>query len=375
MPQTMFDDEDGTLAMLRDSVSGFAEANPGALSLRARRAAEADLDAEAWRGMAEAGWLGLLLPEDLGGSGLGLAEQAVLSESLGRSLLTEPVAQLAVFAGTLLKTSPDTAERTRLATGLAGGSVIASPAWQGANAHAATVSAKPSDGGYRLDGSYHFVAAPRSATDFLAIARSDDGLLLLSVPSGSEGLSVSVRPSVDGSLLGRIDLNGVYVPASRVLSRGNAVDAALEEAIDTTRLALAAELAGLASRALEITVDYTRSRVQFGKPIASFQVIQHRLVDMWGDAEFACAAVVNAAERARRDDAFSTKQAILAAKARAGDAATSVARRAIHLHGAMGFTDECDIGLYLKRAIALNAALGQPEALRLEFVARERAAA
>lgn len=375
MPQTMFDDEDGTLAMLRDSVSGFAEANPGAQSLRARREAEADLDAEIWRGMAEAGWLGLLLPENLGGSGLGLAEQAVLSESLGRSLLTEPVAQLAVFAGILLKTSPDTAERTRLAIGLADGSVIASPAWQGADAHAATVSAKPFDSGYRLDGSYHFVAAPRSATDFLALAHSDDGLLLLSVSSGSEGLSVSVRPSVDGSLLGRLDLNGVAVPGSRVLARGNAVDAALEEAIDTTRLALAAELAGLASRALEITVDYTRSRVQFGKPIASFQVIQHRLVDMWGDAEFACAAVVNAAERARRDDAFSAKQAILAAKARAGDAATSVARRAIHLHGAMGFTDECDIGLYLKRAITLNAALGQPDALRLEFVARERAAA
>jgi hypothetical protein len=114
--------------------------------------------------------------------------------------------------------------------------------------------------------------------------------------------------------------------------------------------------------------------VQFGKPIASFQVVQHRLVDMWSDAEFACAAVVNAVETLALGDARAGRLAVLAAKARAGDAAVSICRRAVHLDGAMGFTDECDIGLYLKRAISLNATLGQPEDLRLEFVNLERAA-
>jgi alkylation response protein AidB-like acyl-CoA dehydrogenase len=95
---------------------------------------------------------------------------------------------------------------------------------------------------------------------------------------------------------------------------------------------------------------------------------------MWGDAEFACAAVVNAVETAVLGGSKDATLATLAAKARAGDAAVSVARRSVHLHGAMGFTDECDIGLYLKRAINLNATLGQPEALRLQFVALERAA-
>jgi alkylation response protein AidB-like acyl-CoA dehydrogenase len=114
--------------------------------------------------------------------------------------------------------------------------------------------------------------------------------------------------------------------------------------------------------------------VQFGKPIASFQVIQHRLVDMWSDVAFACAAVVNAAEALEAGDSKAGCLAVLAAKARAGDAAISVCRRAVHLHGAMGFTDECDIGLYLKRAVSLNATLGQPESLRLEFVKLERAA-
>jgi len=165
-----------------------------------------------------------------------------------------------------------------------------------------------------------------------------------------------------------------FVPADCVLASGDRCDAALERALCRARLALAAELAGIASSALERTVAYTRDRVQFGKPIASFQAIQHRLVDMWMEAEFACSAVANAADALEAGDGVAGQLAVLAAKARAGDAAFSICRRAVHLYGAMGFTDECDIGLYLKRAISLNASLGQPEQLRLQFVNLERAA-
>lgn len=374
MPQTMFDDPDGTLTMLRDSVAGFAAQNPGAKTLRARRAAQEDLDRDIWNGMAEAGWLGLSLPEEMGGSGLGLREQAVLSEALGRELITEPLAQLAVFAGSLVAAFPENAEALRLAQGIADGSLIVSPLWQGRDAKRANAVLKRSGNALRLSADYHFVSAPNSASDFLVVAESDEGLVLASVDSKVEGISVSLRPSVDGSRIGSIAFADVEIAGDRVLATGPAVEDALARAIEVTRLALAAELAGIASRALEITVGYTRNRVQFGKPIASFQAVQHRLVDMWGDAEFACAAVVNAAETAASGSVKDTTLATLAAKARAGDAAVSVARRSVHLHGAMGFTDECDIGLYLKRAINLNATLGQPEALRLQFVALERAA-
>ena len=118
-----------------------------------------------------------------------------------------------------------------------------------------------------------------------------------------------------------------------------------------------------------ITVEYTRQRVQFGKPIASFQVIQHRLVDMWMQAELASAAVRNAAELCvGNSQAAAAGTAILAAKARASDAASMICRNAIHLHGAMGYTDECDIGLYLKRAINLGALLGNADAMRRLFI-------
>ncbi len=374
MPQTMFDDPDGTLAMLRDSVAGFAAQNPGAKTLRERRAAKADLNRNIWSGMAEAGWLGLSLPEAMGGLGLGMREQAVLSEALGRELISEPLAQLAVFAGSLVAAFPASAEAQRLGQGIADGSLIVSPLWQGRDAGRASAVIKRSGNALLLSGDYHFVSAPSSATEFLVVAESDEGLALASVDAKSEGISVGLRPSVDGSRIGSITLSRVEISGERVVATGPDVEDALARAIEVTRLALAAELAGIASRALEITVGYTRNRVQFGKPIASFQAVQHRLVDMWGDAEFACAAVVNAAETAVSGEIKDATLATLAAKARAGDAAVSVTRRSVHLHGAMGFTDECDIGLYLKRAINLNATLGQPEALRLQFVALERAA-
>lgn len=370
----ILDDPDGTLAMLRDSVSGFAARHEGPAGMRARRDAGKDLDREAWTAMAEAGWLGLHLPEDMGGAALGVAEQAVLSEALGRALITEPLAQLSVFSGVLL-THCNGAECNRLAGGLVAGTSIVAPAWQGRNGKASPVTARKEGDEFVLTGEIRHVSAPSSATDFLTLAEMSGEWMLFAVPAGVRGLTVDTAPTLDGALLGRLKLDGVTLPQSAVLASGNVVSAALDEAVAMTRLALAAELAGLATAAIEQTIAYTRERVQFGKPIASFQVVQHRLVDMWSDAEFASAAVVNAVETLSDGFGRAADLAILSAKARAGDAAVTITRRAIHLYGAMGFTDACDIGLFMKRAVALNATLGQPEELRLQFVALESAAA
>lgn len=374
MPEIILEDPDGTYAMLRDSVAAFAQRFDGAKALRARRGAGRDLDRDIWSAMAEAGWLGLMLPEELGGAGLGLSEQAILSEALGRALITEPLAQLSVFSGTLLAGAEPGAERSRLAEGLISGSLVVSPAWQTIDGGYAAVAATIDADGVALKGSADLVVAASSADVFLVLARSNDERVLISVPAGSEGLSVSERPTVDGATLAQLRFDGCRVAAGQVLARSLLGSALLDEAIQATRLALAAELAGAGSKALEATVDYTKERVQFGKPIASFQAIQHRLVDMWSAAEFSCGAIVNALERLADEPGKPAALAVLAAKARAGDAAVDITRKAIHLHGAMGFTDECDIGLYMKRAVNLNATLGNPAQLRLQFVALERAA-
>jgi alkylation response protein AidB-like acyl-CoA dehydrogenase len=373
MPQSIFDDAEGMLAMLRDSVATLASRQPGAASVRRKRAAGADTDIALWKAMAEAGWTGILVPEELGGTGLSLTEQAVVSEALGRALICEPLAAGAVFSSVLLARAPASAGRDRLVAGLVDGSLILAPAWMDVAGAAVQARAAP-DGGYILSGAKRHVDLAVSATDLLVVAAVDDGVGLFSVPAGLAGMSVETAAGVDGAAIGKVRFDQCRLPDEALIARAPGEAELLDEAVGHARVALAAELAGIASRAVEVTIDYTRARVQFGKPIASFQAIQHRLVEMWSDAEFACAAVVNAVETLRDGDARAGRLAVLAAKARAGDAAVSICRRAVHLHGAMGFTDECDIGLYLKRAISLNATLGQPEDLRLEFVNLERAA-
>lgn len=373
MPQAILDDPDGTVAMLRDSVATLASRFPGPASVRAKRAGGRDGDAALWQAMAEAGWTGILLPEDLGGAGLTLAEQVALSEALGRALVSEPIATSAVLSSCLLGQAAQSAERDRLASGLVDGNLVLAPAWMDMHDRA-TVARTATGGDFTLSGAKRHVDFALSATDFLVVAETPDGAGLFSVPVGIAGLSVETAPGVDGAAIGTIRFDQCALPAESLIAEASSPNSLLDEPVLNARVALAAELAGLGSRAVEITIDYTRGRVQFGKPIASFQVIQHRLVDMWTDAEFACAAVVNAVDTMAHGDARAAQMAVLAAKARAGDAAISICRRAVHLHGAMGFTDECDIGLYLKRATGLNATLGQPEDLRLEFVNLERAA-
>jgi len=373
MPEIILEDPDGTLAMLRDSVAAFAQRFDGAKTLRARRDTGRDLDRDIWSAMAEAGWLGLMLPEELGGAELGLREQTILSEALGRALITEPLAQLSVFSGTLLAGAAPCAERSRLADGLISGSLIVSPVWQAVGGGFAAITATSNEAGVTLSGTAELVVAASSADVFLVVARCNDERVLISVPANSDGVSVSERPTVDGATLAQVKFADCHVAGENVLARGILESGLLDEAIQATRLTLAAELAGAGSKALEATVDYTRERVQFGKPIASFQAIQHRLVDMWSAAEFSCAAIVNALERLDDEPGKPAALAVLAAKSRAGDAAIDITRKAIHLHGAMGFTDECDIGLYMKRAVNLNATLGNPAQLRLQFVALERA--
>jgi alkylation response protein AidB-like acyl-CoA dehydrogenase len=372
MPRITLDDPDDTLSLLRESVTQFSAQHDGGRLLRNKRERAGDLDKTIWSAMAQAGWTSLLLPEDLGGAGLGMREQAILSEALGRALIAEPLASTAVLSSALVAAAPDSQERRRLVEGIAGGQLIVTPAWQ--DKAGMVASATREADGFVLNGAKPFVDAARSATDFLVAAMSVDASVLLSVPADTPGVLIADRPGIDGAAVATVSFVECFVPSNRVLKNGDGCEALLEQALLQARLALAAELAGIASSALERTIAYTRDRVQFGKPIASFQSIQHRLVDMWMDAELACAAVANAVAALEADDGQAVWLAVLAAKARAGDAAFSICRRAVHLHGAMGFTDECDIGLYLKRAISLNASLGQPEQLRLQFVNLERAA-
>lgn len=362
--------------MLRRSVESFAERNPGPGRLRAQRQRGGTLDRETWQAMAGAGWIGVTLGEELGGPGLSERELVVIAEALGRNLAPAPFAALSVLAPSLLAECPPSAERDRLCRGIVDGSVIAPVAWQPPRGNGAELPARAERvaGGWHIAGARAFVDAATAATDFLVLTQVEGGIALFSVAESRPGVGLAFRPGIDGIALATLKLADCRVGDDALLARAPGIEALFARPLARTRLALAAELSGLANRALDIAIEYTKTRIQFGKPIASFQVIQHRLVDMWMQAELASAAVRNAVEAAGRGGSAAAR-AIFAAKARAADAASMVCRNAVHLHGAMGYTDECDIGLYMKRAVSLGAMLGNADEMRRLFIEAEQAAA
>src|SRR4051794_28436254 len=210
MPQIALRDDDGTLTILRDSIAGFAKQNPGPPRLRAERTARRGVDPAIWTQFAEAGWIGLMLPEDAGGPGLTIREQVIVSEALGRALAPEPYATLSVFASALLAGAARNAERDRLCAGIISGSAIVSVAWQdkagSADAESPSTKALARDGGWSIDGAKVFVDGSGAATDFLVVAETDGAAALFSVPSDTAGLTLTARPGIDGSEIAEIAL-------------------------------------------------------------------------------------------------------------------------------------------------------------------------
>jgi alkylation response protein AidB-like acyl-CoA dehydrogenase len=319
------------------------------------------------RELAEAGVFGVTIPEEHGGLGMGLAAGGVIAEEVGRVLAPEPVvAGIGLSLGLLRRLCPDHAKLAQIV----GGETVLTAAWQerGPNGAPAEASCRFADG--KLTGSKAWVVGAAGADGILVVAEGEDGPVLALAEAAAEGLSVDRRAQADGSAMGELSFSGT--PAEE-LARGAAVSEALADAINDATALAAAELVGLSERALEITVDYIKTREQFDKPIGAFQVIQHRAVDLHIMREVAQAGVREAL--ALMDgETDTTARARLAsrAKARAVTAARRITRDAIQMHGAVGYTDEYDIGLYLNRALVLSAWLGDDaHHRRIWFEARE----
>ncbi|HKA45833.1 MAG TPA: acyl-CoA dehydrogenase family protein [Burkholderiales bacterium] len=349
--------------MLADSVSGFIGRGPDLARVRKLRDDPREHDPAIWKQMADLGWLGILVPERYGGLGLGLAEMAIVARGLARALAPEPLTACAVLAASVLVEGENGELKTVELPKLVAGDTLVALAWQ-ENAGvfdpaAIHCRAAPFEGGYKLSGTKRFVSGSAQADAFLVSAGIENELALLWVPRATAGATVALEPLADGRSFGTLTLNDALVPKSRVVTAGAPASAALALALDHGAAIAGAELLGVMDRALEMSLEYLRTRVQFGKPIGSFQALQHRAVDLHIHRELASAVLdetLGALDR-RPDPG---RRAALASrlKARCADAALKITREAIQLHGAIGFTDEYDAGLYLKRALTLAAWLG-----------------
>ena len=338
---------DDTLDLIADVAASFATRD--ADRVRGLRDQGGAVDREMWRRLGENGWLSALVDEDLGGAGLGVDAAAIVARRLGYGGFPEPFVAAGVLAPLVLAAADDAegAGGSRLAEVLTG-ELLVGVGWQTGTA---TVSA---DG--RLSGTSRFIGVG-GADAYVVAAQGEAGPGLYWVEPEARGVAISDERAADGSLSAVLSLSDVE--ADTVVGPDRAGEV-LDSALDTARVVLSAELVGLMDAALEMTLDYLGQREQFGRPIGTFQALQHRAVDAWIQRELASAAL-EAAILVHTDPTSSARAraaAASSAKARAAHAAPLVAKTTVQLHGAIGYTDEYDVGLYVNRALALTPWLG-----------------
>lgn len=362
-----------SLEAFRDSARDFLGRTDQRMRTRQLRDTSPGFDRTVWLEMAEAGWFSILIPEQLGGLGLGLAEVAAIAEAAGSELLPEPFVGAGVQTVATLCAVPDGLTKLWLLEKISSGELVAGLAWQdrkgllepAADApNAATLSGTDA---LELKGIKRFIHPGVGADGWIVYAEHDDGPCLVWVPANAGGVTCTSTPRIDGSLLATLTFSGTRVEPSHILASGELALLALRVANDTARIAQAAELLGLAKQTQKLTLAYMRTRVQFGKPIGSFQALQHRMVDAYIQVELADAALTEAVAGPRHTSADELAKVASRAKARCADAALQVTQLAIQMHGAIGFTDECDIGLYYKRTLHLTSWLGNAAVHRRRY--------
>ncbi len=350
--------------MLRDAGADFFASDEEGRRLRDWRGRAPGYDRARWREMAALGWTGLCLPEAYGGSGCGLAQAALLLEQCGRALAPEPLVGGALLPAWALLHGDNEALRARWLPALARGEQTLALAWQerehGQSPRPDSLRATPRGDGFVLDGAKRFVAAAEGAGAYVVSALAPQGPVLLLVEAGQPGLTLATLPRVDGGFWGELQFKGVEAGAAQVVAGAAQAEAVLQRALDLARIATAAELLGVMGRALDSSVQYIAVREQFGRPIGSFQALQHRAANLLIQVELTRAVVAQSAALADAEgtDALRLSAAASQAKARASAAALEVTKGCIQLHGGIGYTDECAIGLYLKKAMVGAAWLG-----------------
>lgn len=343
-----------TLRLLRDGAEDYCRRALPRDRLRGFRNARPGFDRARWAEMAALGWCGLLVPEKRGGVGLGVAGLGAVCEALGRVAAPEPMIEVAVAAALLAHAEGN--EAAALLDRLLSGERIVVAALPEADSIGVVAARAP--GGYALSGRTAFAPSALDADDFLVPALLDGAPALFRVNGGTPGLTVNSRALADGGTDGALVLDRASCADRNLVLAGAVAEAALALAGQAATLAAATYLVGLTDGVLDLTLEYLRTRRQFGRPIGSFQALQHRAVDLFMHKRVAEAVVHEALHRFDGAPPAERARAAARAKYRASQSALLVARQAVQLHGAIGFTDECDVGLYLNRALVLAARHG-----------------
>jgi alkylation response protein AidB-like acyl-CoA dehydrogenase len=347
--------------LLQESARTFFARECPAERVRALLETDTAFDSQLWQRIADQGWTGLLVPEEYGGLGLGLVELAAVAEEMGRACLPGPFIST-LWAAALVARAGSEGQRAQYLEAISSGRMKATVALLEATADwdpaAAQLPAEKDTKSYRLRGRKEFVTDAAVADLMICVARSGDELVLLPVERGAKGMKVIATPAIDATRkLYAVEFDGVEVPAADALAFASCAPEAIEQAMGVATVALCAEMLGGMQWVLDTTVEYAKTRQQFGRPIGAYQAVQHQCADMLLLTESARSAVYYAAWAVSEQDP-SARQAVSIVKAYCSDAAREVGNRGIQVHGGIGFTWEHHLHLYYKRAKASEIMFG-----------------
>ncbi|HUQ72959.1 MAG TPA: acyl-CoA dehydrogenase family protein [Planctomycetaceae bacterium] len=363
--------------MLKDSVDRFLEKN---FSFEQRRQMLADrqpMSAQLWQGLAELGVLGMPFSPDDGGFGGGGVETMLVMQALGRNLTLEPYLATVVLAGSCVALGAAEWQKKILLPGIIDGSLILAFAHAEPNSRFdfGRVETRASRDGnnFVLDGEKTLVLHGSVADKFIVSARTagdpadEGGVTLFLVEADEENLGGQEYPLFDGTRALDLQLSGVKVGPESVIGTLEQARPLIDTVLDRAMAALCAEAVGIMDALHATTVEYLKTRQQFGQPIGRFQALQHRAVDMLVQLEQARSMALLAASKVDSPDVSERRRTIAAAKEMAGRAGRFVGQQAIQLHGGMGMTDELNVSHYFKRLTAIDVLFGNSASQRTRF--------
>lgn len=346
--------------LLRNTARKFFENECPSTFVRERMAEPDGVTDEFWMKLAEQGWVGLIYPEDVGGTALGFVDLTVLMEEMGRASMPGPFFSTVLLGGLAVHEAGSAAQKKEWLAKVSAGQAKLALAWTEPNARwdaaGVTVAARESGGGFTISGTKLFVLDAHLADAIVVVARTresgkpEDGISLFLVPKNAAGLDVKLLPTMDQTRKQcEVTLKDVRVPSDALLGPKNAGWAPLQRVIDRATVALCAEMCGGAQRVLDMTTEYAKIRVAFGKPIGAYQGVKHKAADMLVELENGKSLTYYAAW-AVDENSPEAPLAVSMAKAYVSDAFRRISGAGIQLHGGIGFTWEHDLHLYFKRA-------------------------
>ena len=355
-------------SLLKDSARTWTQEKSPVSAFRKMRDSGAPLgyDPAAFAEMAEMGWTGVIIPEEYGGSDFGYLGLGLILEETGRTLTASPILASALAAASAVILGGSAAQKQAWLPKIAAGEIVATLAVDEGPHHApakVALTAKKSGAGWTLNGAKTFVLEGMAAGLYVVSARTSgggddaEGISLVLVPADAKGVTRHALKLADSRGAANVTFSGVEVGAEALLGEESKGAPLLEKTLDRARAGLAAEMLGSASQAFETTLDYLKTRVQFGQVIGSFQALQHRAAKMFTDLELS-RSCVEAALAAIDNDSPDVPELVSLAKAKMGDTLHLVSNEMVQMHGGIGMTDAHDAGLYLKRARAQETTFG-----------------